>query len=271
LVAWLLALLIWACGHNGGGTSSVPPRLERVSISVVNGWPGFNAEEYANEIATNQQGLVLIEGLPWFDRTTPCDVSHRQNCTEAYRFQRQNFLRAMAQRKIVTLITTQNSNSAGGWTMTDQQFKDYVRDIHEDAENVGMEWVWLGSPSEPWAHPPEEGRRRAQTARDVWPGIFVMPDAGAHIVTGRPYFDGIKFDHLEVHPCNYQEVGDALQHGPPTIIVTDCSPVLNPGPAQSSAWASQAVSKGIPLIIYDHFAVNPDIVGIRAVGAALGG
>lgn len=272
-LALLVAALVTAnagCGGGGGPASHGDPCHDvQGSVSAVNGWPGIDPKKYAAELAGNCQKLVEIEGFPWVDRSGPCDAAHPNLCSNPFRPERQAFLRAMAARGITVLVTLQNANAESVRLMTDDVYRQHVRDLREDAGAVGLEHVWLGPLSEPWAW---EDRARAYsrtlTARQEWDGVFVLPDAGGNRPTGRPYFS-LPYDYLEVHPCSIADAYTSLRSGPQTLTVTDCYPVLNPGPGHSTDLALEAFRLDRPFVIYDHLATEPDLETIGAIGAAL--
>jgi hypothetical protein len=156
----------------------------------------------------------------------------------------------MSAHKIITVWPVENFNAYGPKQWSDLQFRDYIRDFREDAEEVGLEWVMLTTGSEPWAWNYDRARTRAEIVRQEWPGLLVMADKGANEATGRPYFDGIAYDLLEVHPCSIDQTYRSLRHSGPILTVTDCGPVLVPGEPHRGELEAEAIRSGVPLLFY---------------------
>jgi hypothetical protein len=265
------AIVVGGCGGGGGGggesgggpdTGAKCRQSILVSVSVVNGWPGVDPEAYAAELADSCLSLVEIEALPWFDRSGPCDSRNPRLCTEPFLNERRAFFAAMAGRGISVFVTAHNANAYGPRLMSRAAWDEHIRRIAADAAATGAD-VWLSPISEPWAWQSNEPRLRALAARSIWTGKFILPDAGAARRTGRPFWGGMPYDLLEVHPCSIQATRDTINPG--TLTVTDCSPVLNPGPALALELGGIAADVGAPLIFYDHFATQPDLATIRAL------
>lgn len=256
-----------ACGggDDSGGVSTRCARTAPISVSRVNDWPGKDPEAYAAELAANCASLVALEGLPWFDRAGPCDAAHPTLCANPFREERRRLLRAMSAHKITTLVTSENSNAYGPRLISLEAFRAHVQAIREDALEVGLENVWLGAPSEPWAW--EEGaRERSLVAREEWPGEFVLPDLGRNSATGKPYFQGIAYEHLEVHPCRVADALASIRFGAPVLTVTDCGALLVPGVELAVQLAREALAFHRPLVFYDHVASDGDTVVDNAIG-----
>jgi hypothetical protein len=194
--------------------------------------------------------MVYYEMFPWAVRTAECDEAHPTFCTNAYRHERRLHLQAMSAHKIITVWPVENFNAYGPKQWSDLQFRDYIRDFREDAEEVGLEWVMLTTGSEPWAWNYDRARTRAEIVRQEWPGLLVMADKGANEATGRPYFDGIAYDLLEVHPCSIDQTYRSLRHSGPILTVTDCGPVLVPGEPHRGELEAEAIRSGVPLLFY---------------------
>lgn len=270
VLALAFAFVLYSCGSGGREITAVQPcpRNALVSVAPVNGWPGIaDPEDFASELERGCQGLTQIEAFAWWDRSGACDGAHPGLCTETYREKRRAFLRSMSAHKVTTLITSMNSNAEGPRRLSDDAFGSHVREIRADAEEVGLQWVWLGAPSEPWADPDQDrARRRAEIARVEWPAVFVLPDAGANHATGRPYFGGVAFDMLEVHPCTVDDARAAIARGAPILTVTDCGSLLVPPAEEIRALTREALALEQPLLFYDFAAVGPNIAAIAAVG-----
>lgn len=263
----LWALILAFTVGCGGGTGSSPERATYpASVSAVNGWPLIDPNEYAKDLSDNGLGLVELEGFPWVDRSSPCDDAHPTNCGDPYRVQRRALLKAMSAHKITVYINLSNANSTFARRMTDAQVLDEVQSINSDVAATGAT-VWLGPLSEPWVWHGSGPQHRAEIIRAAWAGVFVVADYGANQALGRPYFDGVRYDYLEVHPCALNDALSAMQRG--SFVVTDCSPILNPGPEVSAGLLRQAMQAGRPLVIYDHFAVKPDVGTMVAMGAEI--
>lgn len=265
----ILALVAVACSHPSS-TSEENQSLCRgtphaLSVALPNGWPGIDAEAYGSALESSCENLTLIEALPWFDRSGECDARHPDLCTESFPEVRRAFLRSMSAHGIRTVVTSENMNAYGPRQKSDEWFRSLIRSIREDAEVVGLDNVILGAPSEPWASP-AIAERRARIAREEWPGLFIVPDRGANHATGMPYYPGFSYDYLEVHPCTVQDALRSIRMGVPILTVTDCGPVLNPGPVVSAELARSAKDLGSPLIIYDFRATEPDYATIHAIG-----
>jgi hypothetical protein len=263
----LLFFLLWllGCGGGGGvGGTETGKTHHQASVAVVNGWPSVDEEAYAKLLSDNGLTLTEIEGFPWVDRRSLCDDEHPTGCSDPYREKRQKLLRAMSAHKVVVYINPVNFNSAFARRQSVANFADYVAGIVKDCSDVGIENCWMGTGSEPWATPDQhDALAKARVVRAQWPGVLVMPDKGENHPTGQPYFQDIAHDLVEVHPCSLPDAVEAAEFGPPVFTVTDCGPVLNPGPEMSKALAAF----GHPLIIYDHLAVQPDVEGNRAIGS----
>lgn len=268
-----------SCGQGGGSrdpqVSCADPRP--ISVNAVNVWPGLDPVAYAAEQSDNCASVVHIEAFPWMDRSGACDAAHPTLCTETYRVERRAFLAAMADREITTLVTSQNVNAYGPWTLGKAAFRQHMIEIREDAAAVGFSRVWVGAPSEPWMFNrrwrirlEDDGPlERTLVARSEWPGTFVLADKGAGKATGKPYFPGVAFDYLEVHPCSIADTYESLRFGGKTLTVTDCGAVLVPDQQTTKALASEAIRLGVPLLFYDHFALQPDVASMRALGDVL--
>lgn len=265
----LIFFLLWwllGCGGGGGSGGGTQPvkTLHEASVAAVNGWPNIDPEAYAKLLGDNGLTLTEIEGFPWVDRRDLCDNAHPTGCSDPYRDKRRALLHAMSAHKVTVYVNPVNFNSSFARRMPVAQFSDYVAGIVADCNEVGASNCWLGTGSEPWATPDQgDALAKARAVRALWPGTLVMPDAGSNRPLGRPYFQGITYDHLEVHPCSLEDAVDSVEFGPPVFTVTDCGPVLNPGPEPVKALAAF----GHPLIIYDHLAVQFDVEGNRAIGS----
>lgn len=254
----ILAFAVWRCGSGGGGQDKEPeatcPKQVRGSVSPVNSWPGTDAELFAKSLRAECRDLIELEGLPWFPPgSAPCDQAHPTQCTDPHREERKALLAAMSAHKISVLINSHNSNAYGPRTWSNEQWREYIRGIREDAEETGAD-VWLGAPSEPWAWFGDEVRNRTIIARAEWPGIFVLPDRAANHASGQPYFTGVPYDYLEVHPCNVDDIFKSIRFGAPVLTVTDCGPVIASrlSPALAADLFSEAESLARPIIFYDH-------------------
>ena len=261
------AIVVGGCGGGGGGGDTEAggrscKSLLPVSVSVVNGWPGVDPEAYAAELADSCLSLVEIEALPWFDRAGPCDSRNPRLCTDPFLNERRALFAAMAERGISVFVTAHNANAYGPRLMSRAAWDEHIRGIAADAEVTGAD-VWLSPISEPWTWESPEAEARARLARSIWNRKFVLPDRGANRRFGRPYWTGMPYDLLEVHPCSLAATEASLS--PDTLTVTDCTPVLNPGGAAALDLASIAADLGAPLIFYDHFATQPDLATIRAL------
>lgn len=256
-------LVLAACGSGGGhdvASRAVPShgcaRTAPITVSAVNGWPGIDPERYAEDLAASCVTLVEIEGLPYFDPTLPC-------CAEPYRQQRRALLKSMSAHKVTTSIVTQNSNAPKAWELDEIWFRRHITEIREDALEVGIEHVWLGSPSEPDAFDQARGRARAQIARDEWPGVFVMPARTVPRIA--PWFAGIRYDYLEVHPGSVARALYFLGRPEPLLVVTDNSTLLVPGDADLRALTSAALRLARPLVFYDFAATAPNLPALGSI------
>jgi hypothetical protein len=254
VVAILTAIAILGCEK--GQLSSSPDAPDAtcaprpVSVSLVNSWPLLDAEVYASDEERACASLVYYEMFPWVDRSGLCDQAHPTGCTDAYRTERKAHLHAMSAHKIITAWSPENFNAYGPKQWTDEEFREELRDFRRDAEEVGIEWVMMTTGGEPWAWSYNRARARAEIVREEWAGTLIMADSGANEASGRPYFSGIPYDFLEVHPCSIPQALRALNHSGPILTVTDCSPVLVPGEPVRSDLEAKAIQLGVPLLLY---------------------
>lgn len=263
-----LALLA-ACGSGGGGGEgahvSACARTAMVSVSPVNGWPGIDAKLAAMELEARCQAIQLIEAIPYFDRSGPCDKRHPDLCIQTYAPLRRAYLKAMSAHGVTVVVTTQNSNAAGPWTWTEEQFRQHVISIREDALEAGIEHVWLGTPSEPNAGDQTRGRARAEIARQEWPGVLVMPARTEPKIM--PWFSGIHYDYLEVHPGSVAKALFYLGRPEPLLVVTDNATLLVPSDAALRDITRKALRliPPPPVIFYDNLAFDLNLPAIGAI------
>jgi len=256
---WLVpcALFALACNKPQGGPAAVTVTEEKcpagprpISVSLVNSWPLHDPEQYATDQERDCASLVYYEMLPWTDRSGPCDKDHPSLCTNAYRAERQQHLRAMSAHKVKSLWSPENLNAEGPKRWTDDQFRQHIRDFRADAEAVGLEWVALSTGGEPWAWDYKHAETRAKIVDEEWPGELVVPDAGRNEATGTPYFPGFSYSWLEVHPCSFPQLERSLRTLGPILTVTDCGPVLVPGEPVKTDLTAEAARLNVPLLFY---------------------
>ncbi len=255
-VPLLLVLAIVGCAGSPDGDSPQAscPSPTQGSVSPVNSWPGLDPVALAKSLSDQCQTLVEIEGLPWFPPGGPlCDEHHPTQCGNPYAAERRALLEAMSSRGISVLVNSHNSNAYAPKTWTEDMWRGYIVGIRDDMAVTGAD-VWLGAPSEPWAWRGPVVHRRAQVAREEWPGVFVQPDRGQMRPIGQPYWQDIASDWFEVHPCNVEDAFEGLRLDSKTLVVTDCTPVIatNLDAATQQSLLATANELHRPLIIYDH-------------------
>lgn len=287
----LLTLVLFGCGDHGGSNgnspgespqpqSSCPVASQPISVSAVNSWPDLDAEQYASDQANACASMVYYEMLPWTTPDRACNESHPDACTNAYRVERRAHLHAMVKRHIKTIWSAQNYNAAGPKHWTEAMYRQHIIDFREDALEADptLQYVAISPGGEPWAWTWSAVLARAQIARAEWPGEFVIADAHSAEASGEPYFGGIHYDWLEVHPCSIEQTYRAIRFNStieppnppsPILTVTDCGPVLVPGDPTLSEIAREALRLKQPVCFYDHAGRTTNHSAMNSVAAVI--
>lgn len=244
-------------GGDGGTAKSVCPVTPRqISVALPNNWPGVDPEAFAQLLADSCQSITEIEALPYFDHSLPC-------CVEPYREQRRALLKAMSAHKVTTHIIPENSNAPKAWDFDEAWYRRYMTDLVADAHEAGTQYVWMSSPSEPDAFDQRRGLERAKITRELWDGVFVMPARTKPQI--EPWFSGIPYDYLEVHPGSVEAALFFLRRPEPLLVVTDNGALLVPDDADLRNLTHEALRLDRPLIFYDYRALQPNVSAIGVV------
>ena len=279
-----IAFVVAQCGGSGSSSSVkdifCPSGAHPISASVVNHWPDLDPEQYANDQVNSCASLVYYEMLPWNTPDARCDEAHPNACTDPHRIARRAHLRAMVARKIKTVWSAQNFNAAGPRRWTEDMYRQHIISFREDAleADPSLTYIALSPGGEPWAWTWEAVLARARIAREEWPGGFVIADAHANEASCEPYFGGIHYNWLEVHPCSIEQTYRSIRFNStidpsnptcPILTVTDCGPVLIPGEPFITDLTREALILGEPLVYYGYQDKMVNVAAMLSIRSAM--
>jgi hypothetical protein len=267
-------------------TQGPPPAISNlIGYSLPNSWQLQDPAAFAKLLGENHHSVTQMDWTPYIDSPNVCDDKRRSSMlaspdpevsrlgalrsTNATYAERARALVTELRRwNVKAFINIANMNGCATTSRPDSWFNEQLNWI---MQNIGTEGVVLYPVSEPWGFEPNgKSRRWSQMARNVWTGLFNLPDYGANTYTGRPYWN-FPYDTLDVHYCDRVKLNTGISKGDwRSIANTDCSPILNPGAETAAQWAKQALKNNTNLIIYDFSARTPDQNTIVAMGRELG-
>lgn len=256
--ALLLAIIFGGCGERGGiPASSATPRASfPLGYSLPNAWHRIDPVPFA--VALEGAGLTIteIEYAPFHGAPQVC----KGTTNETYPQSAANFVSAMCAHNVEVLINIVNGNACAQTNQDDRWFQSKVDEILAFADPA---CVILSAVSEPFTADKVKLHRWTKIARSQWSGRFVIPaEPGV-----KPHYTDVLFDYLDGHACSQAKLDVMINLSQPTLLAnTDCSPMLNPGPAKASAWAARAIAHHAPLLVYDFHALAPDFATIAAMG-----
>jgi hypothetical protein len=176
-------------------------------------------------------------------RMTPDEV---QIDPVAYR----SLVAANRRHDLITLVVLVNWNGCLEKEMTDAEFLERL----DVVLSAGTDRVWIEPVSEPFA---DHGtfdpapRRWTELARERWSGTFVMPNyAGGQTVALGAAWPDIPHDWVDYHPCTLENAEAALLEGGNHLVMTDCTPIFDPGPEAASHLTALSLETGVPLVFY---------------------
>lgn len=194
-------------------------------------------------------------------RRTPDEV---QIDPAAYRA----LVEANRRHDVVTFVVLVNWNGCLEKELTDAEFLERL----DVVLSAGTDDVWLEAVSEPFA---DHGtfasapRRWTEMARERWAGTFVMPNyAGGQTVALGAAWPDIPHDYVDYHPCSIENAEAALLEGGNHLVMTDCTPLFDPGPEAASELTTLSLETGVPLVLYgwiEPYRLRPETIDAMAV------
>lgn len=249
--ALLTGALALGCDRGDRGTLTQPtptgplPKARVVTLKygygVVNHWHQVSAGRLAEALINAGCTLTEIEWLPWPNLVSYPSVA-------------QSFIQRMNDTGINVLISLVNTNAPGAKEQPTSWFTQLVN----EALNAGAGNLLLGV-SEPDGS--AKLREWEQIAKDRWQGQYVANGVGGR---GTP---SVTSDYIDWHHCT--DITPATVRRGPYINSTDCTPLINPGPARAKAMATVCLDANTHYMVYDFNGTSIDVAVIGALGEAL--
>lgn len=229
-----------------GERVSVRPR---VGANDTRFWDLEDPEALASRLAAAGLGIVPIE-------LNPAVIGEKRGCRgtpdevrldpAAYR----ELVEANRRHDLVTLVVLVNWNGCAERRMSDAEFLDRLGVVL----SAGADRVWIEPVSEPFAHHgtfDPKPRRWTELARERWTGTFVIPNfAGGQTVAIGPAFPDVPHDYVDYHPCSVENAEAALRRPGNHLVMTDCTPVFDPGPGAAANLTQISLETGVPFVVY---------------------
>lgn len=266
-MAILAFALVIGCGGGGGSEGppdpARPPALELIGYGVPNACHEVNPEELGDALVNAGLGLTVCEWMPWFTEEGPGCKHNGGLSDQTFPVEMGEFVDVMRARGIVTALFGVNANNCevrSEWGIAE------FTELNSHVLTLGANHVWLLPVNEPWVGS-SKAPSWAHIGRESWSGVFLVPDKGRNHYTGEPYFS-VPHDFVTVNACTDSAAEDALRRGGSrTLVTTDCTGTLNPGPERAARLAGIARETGTAFVVYDFRGRSIDHGVIAAMGA----
>ncbi|HET6385945.1 MAG TPA: hypothetical protein VFJ58_21345 [Armatimonadota bacterium] len=250
-----IALATSQAAAEAGDSRRTPPSRLLIGYGVVNLWHTIDADELAAALSDAGCTLTEIEYVAWFN-----DAARKGESTVTSVGAARRFIEAMRRKRIKTLVSLINWNSAAAREEDDAWFSARVQEMKT---TVGPDQVILLGVSEPDGQEDGKAYRWMKITAREWTGVLA---ANGNAGRGVPQVAG--YDYVDWHHCSdFDDRSVRIStSGKPTINDTDCGPVLNPGPARVRAMAHVALHRRAHFHVYGFHDMAIDHAVIQALG-----